>query len=131
MNYIVFTRFKAKAICGEVNLPALTQAELQGNTLYYQNKPLCIITSENAHKYFARDDDGQGMERGRLTTQIQKILQTKDNHYQDRWNKIWDSQRCQKYKRVEYADYWLWNTRFYNADIDDLQYIYNLIKEVK
>lgn len=131
MEYIVHTRFKTKAICGEVNLPALTQVELQGNTLYYQNKPLCISTSENAHKYFARNDDGQGIERGRLTSQIQEILRKRDDHYQDRWNKIWDSKRCQKYKRTQYSDFWLWNHDFFNASIEDLQYIYNLIREDK
>lgn len=129
MDYITHTRFKTKAICGEVNLPAMTEVELKDNMLYYQNKPLCVITSENAHNYFARNDDGQGMERGRLIYQIQKILQKKDEKYQSRWDKIWNDEKCQKYKRKEYADFWLWNHAFYNAEIEDLQYIYNLIQK--
>lgn len=130
MNFITHQRFKDKAICGEVNLPALTEAELKDNMLYWQDKPLCVITSENAHKYFARNDDGQGMERGRLTQAIQQSLQKQDNKYQDRWDKVWEDELCRKYKRKEYADYWLWNHAFFNADIADLEHIYNLIKEV-
>ncbi len=131
MKYITYNRFKTKAICGDVNIPALTEIELKGNMLYWQDKPLCVITSENAHKYFARNDDGQGRERGWLTSKIQTILQKRDNSYQDRWDKIWDDQLCQKYKRKDHQDHWLWNHNFYNADIDDLQYIYNLITGVK
>lgn len=130
MNFITHQRFKDKAICGEVNLPALTEVELKDNMLYWQDKPLCVITSENAHKYFARNDDGQGMERGRLTQAIQQSLQKQDNKYQDRWDKVWEDELCRKYKRKEYADYWLWNHAFFNADIADLEHIYNLIKEV-
>lgn len=130
MNYITHTRFKTKAICGEVNLPAMTEVELKDNMLYYQNQPLCVITSENAHNYFARNDDGLGMERGRLTQAIQQSLQKQDNKYQGRWDKVWEDELCRKYKRKEYADYWLWNHAFFNADIADLEHIYNLIKEV-
>ena len=127
MKYIVHTRFKAKAICGEVNLPALTEVNLKDNMLYYQDKQLCVITSENAHKYFARNDDGQGMERGQLTQAITKTLANTDDKHQEQWDKVWEDAICQKYKRTEYADYWLWNTAFYNADIEDLQHIYKLI----
>lgn len=127
MNYIVHARFKGKAICGEVNLPALTEVELKDNMLYWQDKPLCVITSENAHKYFARNDDGNGMERGRLTQEIMRTLANTDDKYQERWDKVWDDAICQKYKRTEYADYWLWNTAFFNASIEDLQHIYQLI----
>ena len=34
---------------------------------------------------------------------------------------------CQKYKKAGHEDYWLWNHDFYNADIEDLKYIANLI----
>ena len=127
MKYITHQRFKTTAICGEVNLPAMTEVELKDNMLYWQEKPLCVITSENAHNFFARNNDGNGMERGRLTQAIMRTLANTDEHYQNRWDKIWSDSICQKYKRKEYADYWLWNTAFYNADIEDLQHIYQLI----
>lgn len=130
MQYVTFTRFKGMAICGAVNLPALTLVDLRGNMLYWNDKPLCLCTSENAYKYFARDDDGQGMDRGRLTTSIMRILAKPDDKHQARWDKVWEDSVCQKYKRQQFQDYWLWGHAFYNADINDLEYIYQLVKGV-
>lgn len=44
MKYIVYKRFKEKAICGNVNLPATTQVELRGNMLYLNDKQICMHT---------------------------------------------------------------------------------------
>lgn len=129
MKYIVHRRFKDKAICGDVNLPALTECQYQNGIIMIEDKPLCAVASENAHQYFALNDDGNGMERGRLTQAIQKILTQNDAKHQARWDKVWEDVLCKKYKRTEYADYWLWNHAFFNAEIEDLQYIYNLIQE--
>ena len=129
MKYIVYKRFKEKAICGEVNLPATTQVELRGNMLYLNDKQICVITSENAHNYFARNNDGKGMERGYLIQQIKQILAQNNEKHQDRWDKIWQDPRCLPYKRTAHQDYWLWNQAFYDADIQELQHIYNLIKD--
>lgn len=128
-KYILHRRFKQKCICGEVNIPANTICEEQNGFIMYDNKVLCVFTSEDAHQYFAINDDGNGIKRGKLTQAIQKSL-VKQNNHQERWNKMWDSELCKKYKRVEHEDYWLWNHDFFNASIDDLQQIYNLIKEV-
>lgn len=127
MDYITHTRFKGMAICGQLNLPALTTLEEVDGMIYYHDMPVCLSKSENAHKHFARNDDNQGMERGRLTSQIIQTLVRKDKGYQDRWDKIWDDKLCQKYKRPEHKEHWLWNTAFYNATIEDLEYILNLI----
>lgn len=35
---------------------------------------------------------------------------------------------CLKYKRKDHEDFWLWNHDFYNASIEDLEYIKSLIK---
>lgn len=131
MTYITTQRFKSKAICGDVNLPARTEVTLIGNMLFFDNKPLCVVTSENAHQHFARNDDGQGMERGRLTRTIMETLARKDEKHQDRWDKIWEDDLCQKFKHPLHSDHWLWNNAFYNAEISELEYIYNLIKEGK
>ena len=127
MKYITHKRFKQKALCGDINLPALTECELIGNVITYNNKPLCICTSQNAHVYFSRNDDDQGLLRGKLTTEIQKVLSKRDDDYQKRWDKIWEDNLCQKYKRPEHPDHWLWNHDFFNANIFDLKYIANLI----
>lgn len=127
MKYIAHKRFKGKAICGEVNIPAQTECSLQDGVILCDDLPICFSTSEIAHQYFAPNDDGNGMKRGKLTQAIQKTLSKRDDNYQPRWDKIWEDELCQKYKREEYADYWLWNHDFFNADIEDLRYIAHLI----
>lgn len=127
MKYIVHKRFKNKAICGNVNLPAMTECESDGRFITYNGKMLCSITSNNAHQFFAINDDGDGIKRGKLTQAIQKTLAKRDDDYQTRWDKVWDDRTCQKYKRDTYEDYWLWNHDFFNADVDTLRYIAKLV----
>lgn len=127
MQYVTHRRFKDNAICGQVNIPALTVCKKIGNTIYFDGKPICFTTSENSHQYFARNDDGQGIERGKLTQGIQRKLAKRDSSYQNRWDKIWEDKVCQKYKREEHDDFWLWNHEFFNADIEDLRHIAKLI----
>lgn len=76
MKYVVHRRFKDKAICGEVNLPAMTMCKETNGYIFYGDKLLCVATSENAHQFFARDDDDAGMLRGKLTQAIQKRSQS-------------------------------------------------------
>lgn len=128
INYIVHTRFKQKAICGEVNFPYGSLCIATNNLITYKGSPICYITSQNAYDYFANNDDGQGLKRGELTQSITKLLAKRDKFYQARWDKIWADKTLTKFKRPENADYWLWNFEFYNASIEDLEYIYNLIK---
>lgn len=127
MRYIVHRRFRHKCICGEVNLPAMTECESIGDMIRWDGKDICVIYSFNAHQYFARNNDGSGMLRGRLTQAIQKALERRDKDYQNRWDKIWKDDISKQYKRPERPDYWLWNHDFYNAPIDDLQHIASLI----
>lgn len=127
MKYIVHKRFRDKAICGDVNLPAMTVCECDGAIIRHNGNDICFVRSENAYQFFAIDEDGMGMERGRLTQAIQKTLAKRDNDYQKRWDKVWDDEICQSYKREDYDDYWLWNHAFFNADIDVLRHIANLV----
>lgn len=127
MQYITHRRFKDRAICGEVNIPAMSVCSVGGDAIYFNDKPICVTTSENAHQYFARNDDDKGLERGKLTQAIQNRLSKKDANYQSRWDKVWDDELCQKYKRKEHDDFWLWNHNFFNAEIEDLRYIAKLV----
>lgn len=127
MEYIVHKRFKRKALCGEVNLPALTLCEETDGMIRYHGKDICYCKSNNAHQYFARNDDGNGMLRGNLTQSIEKTLGTPDDQYETRWNAVWRDAICKSYKRIEFADSWYWSHEFYNADISDLQHIARLI----
>ena len=127
MKYIVHKRFKSKAICGYVNLPALTECECVDGRIVCNGKIICNERSENAHQYFSQNEDGLGMVRGKLTQSIQRTLSKRDANYQNRWDKVWSDEVCQKYKREDYEDFWLWNHDFYQADIDVLRHIAKLV----
>ena len=129
MKYVVHKRFKKKALCGQVNIPATTECNEENGCIYLlDGRAICYTDSMNACQHFARDDDGNGMLRGNLTQEIMRILTKRDKNYQARWDKIWDDKFCEKFKRPEYENRWFWNDDFYNASIEDLQYILKLIK---
>lgn len=131
MDYICFKRFKQNALCGEVNIPYGTKLDEINNVISYFGNPICYIKSQNAYDYFARNDDGKGLERGKLTAEIIKLLNNrKDGKYQYRWDRIWDDLSLLKYKRPEHDDYWLWNYDFFNASIEELNRIKSMILEV-
>lgn len=127
MEYIVHKRFKAKAICGNVNIPAKTVCTERGGVIYYGEKALCVISSDNAYKHFARNDDGRGLERGRLTKAITSTLEKRDDQYQERWDRVWNDPACRQFKRKNDDDYWLWNLAFFNAEIFSLEHIADLV----
>lgn len=129
MQYIVHKRFKGKTVSGEVNIPAMSICEERNGWIYYNNRPICTATSACSHKHFAANNDGNGMRRGNLTTKIQRVLaDTSDKStYNDRWNRIWNDNICSKYKRKEHTDHWLWNHHFFEACLEDLIYIAELI----
>ncbi len=127
MRYITTNRFKKKSISGDVNIPYGTELMEKDKILYLEEKPICSIYSQNAYDYFSINDDNNGLERGKLIKQIINKLSKKDKNYQKRWDKIWDDKICQKYKKDIESNYWLWNFYFYNAEIESLRYILNLI----
>ena len=77
---------------------------------------------------FVQDDDGNGTLRGELVGSIQRCLERRDADYQTRWNRVWASALCQKYRRPESEDYWLWARAFFDAPIFDLQAIAALVQ---
>lgn len=126
-NYLCRKRARFDGISGQVNIPYGTALICQDGFLMHQNKPLCGITSQNAYDFFSQNDDGMGRERGDLVGRILSKLQKRDSGYQARWNKVWEDARCQKYKRPEHEDHWIWNFDFYNGPVEDLRYIAALI----
>ena len=126
-NYLCRKRARFDGISGQVNIPYGTALICQDGFLMHQNKPLCGITSQNAYDFFSQNDDGMGRERGDLVGRFLTRLQSRDSGYQDRWNKVWEDARCQKYKRPEHEDHWIWNFDFYNGPVEDLRHIAGLI----
>ena len=127
MTYIAKRRARLKSLSGQINLPYGTKVMRRDKTLYHDRKPICFVTSHTAHEYFARDDDGHGEERGKLTIAIKNTLNMRDKDHQSRWDRVWADALCQRYKRPEHQDFWLWNHEFYEAHIVDLRYIAQLV----
>lgn len=128
MRYIVYKRFKDRALCGLVNLKATLPCWESEGIIYYEGQPICYTASENAFNHFVRDDDGEGLKRGKLISGIKRRLAKRDDDYQKRWDKVWADKLCAKFKRKEYNDFWIWNKAFYDAEIADLEYIARLVE---
>lgn len=130
-HYVARRRAKFKSLAGQVNIPYGTALENQGGALVLNGKRLCIVTGQNAHDYFSQNDDGCGLERGALVAKILDRLEKKphreDKDYQVRWDRVWADQICQKYRREEHEDHWLWNQDFYDAPVEDLRHIAALV----
>ena len=94
----------------------------------HKNQRVCAVGSQNGMDCFVQDDDGNGTLRGDLVGNIQRSLERRDADYQTRWNQVWASALCQKYRRPESDDYWLWARAFFDAPILDLQAIATLVQ---
>lgn len=126
-QYIVKKRMRVEGIGGRVNLPYGTRLEAVDGLILYNGAAVCATTSRNAHLYLARNGDGRGLERGALTTAITKRLEKRDKGYQDRWDLVWEDETSQKYRHPDHEDHFLWGHAFYEAPVEDLQHIADLI----
>ena len=125
--YVAARRARFLGISGPVNIPRGTRLEQQGRYIYHEGRQICTVKSKAAHDFLAPDDDGQGLERGRLIAAIRSRLEKRDAGYQARWNKLWGAPRFWRYRRPEHEDFWVWNQAFYEAPICDLQSIARLV----
>ena len=137
MQYVTIKHFKRNCISGKANIHYGEILERRDdNFLYYNGKKICAAKSLAAHKYFACNFDGKGLERGKISHAIINRLEPKNfDSPQERdefWKKIWKDNLTQKYRRHEHETTWLWSDDFFNAPIEDLKYIAELIgvKEV-
>ena len=126
--YIVRRRARFLSICGPVNLPYGTEVSSDGAFLTVNGEKLCSITSQNAYDFFSRNDDGMGLERGKLVQDIRSTLERRDAKYQSRWDRLWADEGANKLRRTEHEDYWLWSFAFYNADVNELRRICQLLE---
>ena len=133
MEYITVKRFKRRGIGGDFNIPYGTRLTERGGTLFFRGMPVCRDASAVMREHFARDDDGSGLLRGKLTREIARTLGAResrdDPEYQARWDRVWNDPTCLKYKKAAQADYFLWDISFYNAPVEDLLYIAALVAE--
>ena len=131
MQYVTIKHFKRRGIGGEFNIHYGEIVERRENSLYQGERKICVARSAAAHEYFACDYDGKGFERGKISHAIIERLEQKNfNSPQERdefWKKIWKDNLTQKYRRPDHLDFWLWNDDFFNAPIEDLKYIAELV----
>lgn len=133
MQYVCIKRYKRPGR-GErkaVNIPCGSALEEHGGNLYYNGIEVCSGRSAVMREYFARNDDGLGLERGKLSQAIVKALQirpgeTREEH-DKRWDICWNDSLCMKYRKRAQADMFLWDISFFNAPIEDLRYIAALV----
>ena len=128
-RYIARRRARFDGISGQVNIPYGAVLEVRDGFLYWKGAQLCTTTCQNAYDFFSQDDDGQGRERGALVTAILARLRPKNerDNCQGRWDKVWGDSLCQRYRRPEHEDHWIWSYDFFNAPVFDLQQIAALI----
>lgn len=122
MKYICTKHFIGPAIDGDVDINIGAELVCEDRILYHDSKKICISTSENAHIYFMRNDDGNGRIRGELISTIKNSLSKNP----DRWDKIYADPICQAY-RIPNHNVWLWNHAFYNTSIYTLAHIKSLV----
>ena len=127
VRYITARRARVLSLCGPVNLPYGTVVEAENGFLERDGQRLCSVTSQTAHDYFARDSDGNGLERGKLTASIISTLSKRDKEHQARWDKLWADRTARRYRRADHADFWVWDHAFFEAPVEDLRHIAGLI----
>ena len=124
MQYICHRKFEGKTACGDfMTFKKGALFETVGNFIAYKEKALCTVSSENAYLHFARNDDGNGKERGKLTYAIaySKRKPNKDNGFRFTDDEI-------EMLENEYSD-WLrpnvdtiiFNYSFFNGEIERLR----------
>ena len=127
-TFICRKRAKFPGIDGPVNIPHGTVLACQDGFLMLKSKRVCAVTSQHSVDHFCQNDDGMGELRGKLVAEILRNLTRRDATYQNRWDRIWNDSVSRKYKRPEQDDYWLWSFVFYNAPVQDLQHIADLVR---
>ena len=129
MQYIVHTDFIGKAICGEVTLSAGTECTEIGGTIYHNARAVCLVGSNNAHKHFARNNDGCGLKRGELIKKIKDALALQDEHTFERWHRVMNCPVCKQFDKNPNGDTWEWSLAFYNASIATLEHMANKVTD--
>lgn len=124
MEYIVHQRFKQKGASGkDYNFPYGTKLQTIGHYIAYNNEAVCTVTSYNADRYFARNDDGKGLERGKLTHAIafSKRMPNKEDTF--RFTPEERDMLVSEYNHflIDNGEWILFNHDFFHAEVDELK----------
>lgn len=122
MRYVVHHRFKGLGACGkQMNIPYGTVLKLKDGFISTEDgRLICTPVSENAHRHFSRDDDGNGLERGRITYAV--AFKARNNgrgaRFTDREREILSTKWAQFLRPLDVI---LFNHYFFEAQIDELR----------
>ena len=135
MEYIAHKRFREIAACEKVlNIPYGTKLETIGEFIATSDgQAVCYITSENAHKHFARNDDGMGLERGALTYAIaygkrRKPKSDSNGAYRFSDKEIEILERDWKHFLLDDVPVILFNHNFFSADVSELKKLADVLE---
>ena len=130
MEYIAHRRMKEIAADGNpANIPYGTKCQTYKNAIITpEGRAICYTTSENGHKYFSRNDDGKGLERGAYTYAIaysQRERMSNDGSHRQRFTDAEIEILCDKWSEYIVPDIpvILFNHKFFEADVDVLKQI--------
>lgn len=126
-TYITRKRARFNSVSGPVNIPYGTPLQVEGDFLCLNGKPICYPESQSSLDFFSQNDDGDGLQRGKLVGDILSRLDKRDKNHQSRWDKVWADRLCQRYKRPDHEERWIWNAAFFSAPVVDLRHIAALI----
>lgn len=71
MKYITRLAYSGPDFLGRpIEIPERSAADSQDSMICWNRIPICLINSQIAHKYFAWDEDGQGVLRGQYEGDI-------------------------------------------------------------
>ncbi len=126
MRYVVHRRCREMGAAGQqLNLSYGSVFETIGHIIATpEGKGICFVTSDTAHRYFARDDDGKGLRRGRLTYAIAWSDRVRMVHGR---RQRFSAAEIEMLKRdwarflVPDAPVILFNHAFFNAEVDELE----------
>lgn len=132
-HYMVRKRCRIEGIDGLVNLRYGTLVNCKDGIIMYESKRVCFPQSENGLRYFSHNDDGMAALRGAYVESILEALKLKDGVKDAKeqrdaiWEYVWTDTTCLKYKNPNFSDFFLWDKSFYEACIEDLRYINELV----
>lgn len=131
MQFITSRDYIGKIISDDEihTIPRGTTATKVGNCLVISGLGvICLLSSQVAHKHFARNDDANGLLRGDLTFSIAYAPRDAGNgfRFSDAEQKILRQDFTHWLKPLD--DVILFNDDFFNADISDLQNLADILK---
>lgn len=126
MDYIIHHRLKGKCICGDVNLPYGTALHSEGKFIVGDVGIICAVISQQAKEHIARNDDGRGLERGKLTYAIAFKGMSHPGFRFDEKQRETITKTYSRFIRSD-CDFIIFNDDFFNADVDELREMANTL----